>query len=117
VAISPYAEAKGMVSPTWLPDAYGAWMWRSYHSSKPDLRIAQPAREYRKGGGPDCGLGYGGTLKAGASLTFAAEVEGNFTKVEFHDGDRIVGEAASAPWQVSGVRPASPLRGRRRRRR
>lgn len=38
-AIAPVAEAKGMVTPTWLPDAYGAWMWRAHHSANPDLKL------------------------------------------------------------------------------
>lgn len=107
-AIAPFSEAKGMVSPTWLPDAYGAWMWRSYHSAKPDLRLTAPVVEYRKKdgkwGGPECGLGYGGQVRAGAPLRFAAETTGNYAKIEFHDGDRVVGEAVKTPWQTEGVK-------------
>ncbi|MDQ3622438.1 MAG: hypothetical protein M3463_08125 [Verrucomicrobiota bacterium] len=109
--IAPYGEAKGMLAPTWMPDAYAAWMWRSYHSANPNIKIISPAKEYKKGGGPECGLGYGGVLKAGATLTFAAESTGDYAKVEFRDGDRIVGVAEAAPWKVEGVkleRPAWP---------
>ena len=31
--IAPFAEAKGMVTPIWMPDAYAAWTWRSYHAA------------------------------------------------------------------------------------
>lgn len=103
-AIAPYAEAKGMVAPVWMPDAYAAWMWRAYHSAKPDLRLTRPIVEYRKGVGPEGGLGYGGQVKAGTHLTFAAETNGPYVKIEFHDGDRIVGEASAAPWQIEGVK-------------
>ncbi len=37
-------------------------------------------------------------------LRFAAETSGNYEKVEFHDGHRIVGTATKAPWQVEGVK-------------
>jgi hypothetical protein len=103
-AMAPYAEAKGMVAPVWMPDAYAAWMWRAYHSAEPDLRLTRPIVEYRKGVGPEGGLGYGGPVKAGSPLAFAAEVKGAYAKVEFHDGDRIVGEASASPWQIEGVK-------------
>jgi hypothetical protein len=83
-------------------------VWRSYHSAKPDLKLSAPVIEYRKKdgkwGGPECGLGYGGQVKAGAPLRFAAEASGKYAKVEFHDGDRVVGTVAAAPWQVEGVK-------------
>jgi hypothetical protein len=47
-AIAPFKEAKGMISPQWLPDEYAAWMWRSYHSAKPDLKLSAPVVAYRK---------------------------------------------------------------------
>lgn len=102
--IAPYAEAKGMIAPMWMPDAYAAWMWRSYHSANPNIRIISPAKEYKKGGGPEYGLGYGGALKAGVALTFAAESTADYAKIEFHDGDRIVGVAEAAPWKAEGVK-------------
>src|SRR5262245_60010849 len=83
--IAPFAQAKGMVSPTWLPDEYGAWMWRANHSANPDLKLTAPIIEYH---GPkqgkdrkDCGLGYGNVMKTGAPLTFAADVKGNYVKI------------------------------------
>jgi hypothetical protein len=102
-AITPCTEAVGMVDPVWMPDAYAAWMWRSYHSAKPDLNLTAPAVEYRKGGGKDCGLGYGSAVTAGTPVRFAAE-GGSYSKIEFHDGDRIVGTAEQSPWQVEGVK-------------
>jgi len=113
-SIAPSAEAKGMVETAWLPDEYAAWMWRSYHSAKPDLKLAAPVVEYRKKdgkwGGPECGLGYGGQLKAETPLRFAAELTGAYEKVEFHDGHRIVGVAAKAPWAVEAVKLERGLR-------
>jgi hypothetical protein len=107
-AIAPQAEAKGMVAPVWLPDEYAAWMWRSYHSAKPDIKLTSPVVEYRKKdgkwGGPECGLGYGGTLAADAPLTFAAETAGDYAQIEFHDGDRIVATAKQLPWQAGDVK-------------
>jgi hypothetical protein len=106
--IAPVREARGMVTPVWLPDAYAAWMWRSYHSAKPDLSMKAPVLPYRKAGGKwggkECGLGYGGTLAASDLHRFAADVKRNYAKVEFHDGDRVVGTATASPWQVEGVK-------------
>lgn len=98
VAMAPFAEAKGMVAPIWLPDAYGAWMWRAYHSAKPDLRITGPVVAYRKGGGSNCGLGYG-ALRAGPQRV-SAEVPAGYTSVEFRSGDRVLGSVTAAPWHV-----------------
>ncbi len=107
-AIAPFAEARGMLAPVWLPDASAAWMWRAYHSAQPDLQLTAPAVEYRKKdgkwGGPECGLGYGGQVAAGEPLRFAAASKGAYLKIEFHAGDRIVGTSDQAPWQVEGVR-------------
>lgn len=108
VAIAPVKEAKGMVSPMWLPDEYAAWMYRAYHSAKPDVKLTGPVKEYQringKWGGPECGLGYGGSVSAGKPLAFAAEAKGDYAKIEFHDGDRIVATADKAPWQTDGVK-------------
>ncbi len=113
-AIAPFAEAKGMVSPTWMPDAYAAWMWRSYPTAKPDLKLTAPVVEYRKKdgkwGGPECGQGYGGQVRSDTPLRFAAETTGQYAKIEFHDGDRIVGVADKAPWQLEGVKLERGLR-------
>jgi hypothetical protein len=109
--IAPFASAKGMITPIWLPDEYMAWSWRAYHSGKPDIKLTAPIVEYRsKGDRKDCGLGYGNVMKAGTPLTFAAETTGTYTKIEFHDGDKIVGVADKAPWRVEGVRLERGLR-------
>jgi hypothetical protein len=104
--IAPFGEAKGMVSPTWHPDAYAAWSWRSYHSANPAIKLTAPIVEYRSKGDnrKDCGLGYGNVMKAGTPLRFAAEGKGNYRKVEFHDGDRILGFADAEPWQLNDIR-------------
>ena len=106
--IAPYAQAKGMVTPIWLPDEYTAWSWRSYHSANPDLKLTAPVIEYH---GPKqgkdrkaCGLGYGNVMKAGTPLTFAAETSAAYAKIEFHDGDKIVGTAEKAPWRIENIR-------------
>jgi len=108
IAQADSAEAKQLAYPSWLPDEYAAWMWRSYHSAQPDIKLTGPVIEYRKKdgkwGGPECGLGYGGYLTAGKPLNLSAETEGEYAKVEFHDGDRILGEATSAPYELSGVK-------------
>lgn len=113
-AIAPYAEAKGMIEPVWLPDEYAAWMWRAYHSAKPDIALSSPVLEYQKRdgkwGGPQCGLGYGGVLKADGAHKFAAELKGQYVKVEFHDGPKVVATAEAAPWQAEGVKLQRGLR-------
>ena len=76
-----------MVSPTWLPDEYAAWMWRSYHAHQPDIKLTAPIVEYRKKdgkwGGPECGLGYGGSVAVGAPLKFVATVTGDYEFIYF----------------------------------
>lgn len=94
--------------PVWMPDAYAAWSWRSYHSSCDDLKITSPKHAYAKidgewGGNGACGLGYGGFLSADKLHTLSADVKGDYVKIEYHDGDRIVGAADAAPWEVEGV--------------
>ncbi len=44
-----------------------------------------------------------GPLAAKDRHTFSAKVTGDYVKVEFHDGNRIVGEASTAPRQLYGV--------------
>lgn len=34
---------------------------------------------------------------------FTAEVTNAYAKVEFHDGDKIVGAATQPPWQINGI--------------
>ena len=93
--------------PVWFPDEYAAWSWRSYHSACTDLEITGPKLTYQKRdnkwGGPDCGLGYGGPLKAGDQHKFSAKVSGDYAQVEYHDGHRVVGTSQAAPWTVDGV--------------
>ena len=107
--IAPAADAalKDAKYPVWFPDEYAAWSWRSYHSACTDVEITGPKLTYQKRdgkwGGPDCGLGYGGPLAAKDRHTFSAKVTGDYAKVEFHDGHRIVGEATAAPWQLDGA--------------
>lgn len=97
-----------------VPDEYAAWSWRSYHSACIDVKITGPKFNYQKRdgkwGGPDCGLGYGGALVAKDAHTFSAKVTGDYAAIEFHDGNRIVGEAKAAPWTVEGVKLAPGLR-------
>jgi hypothetical protein len=113
--IAPAREAKGFVDPVWLPNAYFAWVWRSYHTAKPDLRIVKPYVQWHtgkwdQGGKTDCGLGFDKPVKPDQALTFQAEVKGTYAKVEFHDGDRIVGEATAPEWKIEGVKLPSGVR-------
>lgn len=104
-AIAPVKEAKGMVDPQWFPDAYAAHMWRAYHSAKPDLKLTAPIVEYKKTGDrSDCGFGYGKPVEAGTALVFTAEGNGEYAKVEFRSGDKLLGAAQKAPWKLEGVK-------------
>ena len=93
--------------PVWFPDEYAAWMWRAYHSACTDIEITGPKFVYRKKdgkwGGPECGLGYGGYISTADPATFSAKVNADYVKVEFHDGNRIVGVAEKEPWKFEGV--------------
>lgn len=102
--IAPVPEALGMVDPQWLPDEYAAWVWRAYHTHSPELRLTSPVQEYRRSGDRrDCGLGFG-PAAPGTPLTVSAEGTGEFVKVEFRDGNRLLGVAAKAPWRLNGVK-------------
>jgi hypothetical protein len=107
-AIAPVKEAKGMVDPQWFPDAYAAAMWRSYHTAKPEVKLTGPVIEYRKKdgkwGGPDCGMGYGRVVAPGDPLVFSAEGNNSYAKMEFCSGDKVLGTAVKAPWQLEGVK-------------
>jgi hypothetical protein len=101
--------------PVWLPDEYAAWSWRAYHSSCTDLEFTAPKFPYSKrngqwGGGGDCGLGYGGYLSADEKHVFSANVKGDYTKVEFRDGHRVLGEVAEQPWKLENVKLEPGLR-------
>lgn len=100
--IAPAKDAKGFVSPVWLPDEYAAWTWRAFHSAKPDLKITGPVTEYHKGDRSDCGAGYSKPTPAGNPVKITAEVKGTYTKVEFRDGNKLLGTATKAPYEVDG---------------
>lgn len=114
IAPADSTEIAAAKCPVWLPDEYAAWMWRSYHSSCDDLEITGPklvyAKRNDKWGGPDCGLGYGGYLSTQDLHTFSAKVKGDYQKIVFHDGNRIVGDASAAPWEAQRVKIEPGLR-------
>ena len=45
-----------------------------------------------------------------AARSFSAEVTGDYLRVEFHDGNRVLGEATEAPWTLEGVELEAGLR-------
>lgn len=123
VAIAPAKDAKGMVSPVWLPDEYAAWAYRAFHSHNPDLTLTAPVTEYLmpraapRGDRGVCGLGFGKVQgKAGEPVTLEAGPRGQvakdkpldrpwtYAKIEFRDGDKLLGTADKAPWQLAGVK-------------
>lgn len=114
IAKADSADAKSMKYPSWLPDEYAAWMWRSYHSAAPQIKLTGPVIEYSKNdgkwGGPQCGLGYNGKLAADKAYVLSAAATTDFVKVEFHDGDRIIATDEKAPWQADGLKLSPGLR-------
>jgi hypothetical protein len=52
----------------------------------------------------DCGLGYSPPIKPGTPLKFAAEGTGEFAKVEFYTGNRLLGISDRAPWKLEEVK-------------
>jgi hypothetical protein len=123
VPIAPAKEAKGMIAPQWLPDEYAAWAYRAYHSHNPALTLTAPIMEYKVGPAVagmsrgQCGLGFGEIEgKAGEPISLQAgprlqvykakfpERPWEFVKVEFRDGDKLLGTASEAPWKLDGVK-------------
>lgn len=106
--IAKVSEARGMISPQWLPDAYAAAIWRSYHSAQPDLKLTGPIIEYRKAdgkwGGPACGLGYGGYLQADRPLVFTAETTGSYERFEFYSGNQLLGSVSALLAKLDGIK-------------
>jgi len=94
--------------PSWMPDEYAAWSWRAYHSSCTDIRMTGPKLSYSKHdgkwGGTICGMGYGGYLSSAEKHDFSAAVKGEYTKIEFYSGNRKLGEASKAPWELKGIK-------------
>jgi hypothetical protein len=95
-----------MVTPVWLPDAYAAWSWRAYHTAKPDIKLTSPVVEYRAKGEnrKECGLGYGNVMKPGTPLAIAAETTGQYAKMEFRSGGKVLGVSEKAPFRIEGIR-------------
>jgi hypothetical protein len=54
-------------------------------------------------------LGYGGYLAADTSLMFSADATGQYEKIEFHSGHKVIAEATGAPWKATGVQLAPGL--------
>jgi hypothetical protein len=105
--IAPAKEGKLKEAkyPVWLPDEYAAWSWRAYHSSCTDLKITGPRHPYSKidgkwGGNGACGLGYGGYLSAKEEHVLSASVKGDYPKVLFHDGNKVLGETTGPAWAL-----------------
>jgi len=93
-----------MEHPVWMPDAYAAAMWRAYHSADPDIRLTEPVVPYHSvNRSAKMGLGYGGHLIAETRVAFAADTKGEYIRVEFYDGDVLLGQATEAPWQIDNV--------------
>ena len=113
--IATAADGLKAKHPVWLPDAYAAASWRAYHSACTDLEIMGPRRVYAKinnqwGGGGLCGLGYGGYLDAKAGHLFAVKMKGDYTQVEYFDGDQSLGTATAAPWELKDIKLSPGLR-------
>jgi hypothetical protein len=108
IARAESQDSKSFKYPVWLPDEYAAWMWRSYHSANPGVKLTGPIVEYSKHdgkwGGPRCGLGYGGYLSSSDGVSFSAAAPGDIAAVEFFTGNKPLGKAISAPWQIEDVK-------------
>lgn len=103
--IAPANAAKGMVAPQWFPDEYAACVWRAYHTAHPDVAITGPVMAYKKGGDPvNGGSGYSPLAKAGDAHSLTAEGKGEYAKVEFYAGNKLLGTSDKAPWKVDGVK-------------
>jgi hypothetical protein len=106
--IMPAKQAKGLAAPVWFPDEYTAWGWRAFHSNCTDIEMRQPAVPYSKASAysSDMANGYGGHLRAGAQVTCAAAVTGDYVRIEFYDGNIKLGEATAPSWSVQATLPS-----------
>lgn len=109
--IARYAEYPGdKAAATWLPDRYVAYTWRSFVSKNPPMQLDAATSEGRLTTAafkptekrflivpPDASIELAADVRKGTSIRRAA----------FYDGDRLVGEALSAPFRLawSGITP------------
>jgi len=103
--VASWADYRGDRSAAvWLPNRYVACVWRAFQSKNPPVVLeaatadgraklppANPKAERGLMVDPDAELRLEATVAGGAAVK----------KVQFHDGDVLLGEATQAPWQFT----------------
>jgi hypothetical protein len=87
--IQPFASFSGDKSAaSWLPDEYTAWVWHSYVSRNPIIRITAPSTSWSRHRFSHAGL----DIHAGDAVEFKAELLGSaIASVEFYLGTEHLG--------------------------
>jgi hypothetical protein len=108
--IAPWAEYKGdKAAAVWLPNRAIAYLWRAFESKDAPVRIEAttldgkvklPADRKRQM-----------VVEAGTDIVLEAVVSdgADVKKLQFYDGDRLLGEVAQSPWKLTWKNaPSSP---------
>lgn len=109
--IAPYAAFKGdKAKAVWLPNRSVAYVWRAMESRNPPVAVEAMTADGKTKlppAGPKAGRDM--IVTADVELTLSASVKGGTAigKVQFFDGDQLIGEATQAPWQITWKQPAS----------
>jgi len=111
--VARYNEYKGdKTKAVWLPNRSVAMVWRAMQSNDPPIILqassgdgsaklpkANPKSERQM------------TIPPGGSIILQATIRRGFgvSKLEYYDGDRLIGQATKAPWRVDWTQaPAGP---------
>ena len=112
--VAPYKDYKGdKTKAVWLPSRSVAFVWRAIQSKDPpvvleasakdgsaELPKANPKSERQM------------TVASGGSIVLRATVRkgADVSKIQYYDGDRLIGESTKAPWRFDWTQAPAGLR-------
>jgi hypothetical protein len=107
-AVAPWADYRGdRAAAVWLPDRKLAFLWRSFVSKDPPVRIEVSTSDGKAKlpAVPKRSM----VVEAGSALVLETAIgEGtDVRKVTFYDGEATIGEAAGQPWKAAWEKPPS----------
>jgi len=110
--IAPWAEYQGdKAAAVWLPNRAIACVWRAFVSKDPPVRLDVSTADgaVKLPAGPKRQM----VVESGAAMVLeAVATEGTgVKKVQFYDGDALIGEAVRGPWQATWKNPPSGAHG------
>ena len=112
--VAPYKDYKGdKTKAVWLPSRSVAFVWRAIQSQDPPVVLeastadgstklpnANPKSERQMTIAPGGSIMLQATVRKGCSVS----------KIQYYDGDRLIGESTKAPWRFEWTQPPAGLR-------